>query len=153
MEYEIELQEIEPQPVVSIRTTCKPAEIGPILGEILPEVFVYLDRNGIRPVGPPFTRYHGYTEENVDLEGGFPVAKPQPGAGRIESGELPGGTVARTIHLGAYEKLPEAHDALHRWIKEAGKEPVGPQWECYVTDPGKEPDPAKRKTELLWPVK
>lgn len=153
MSYEIELQDVEPQPVLSIKTKCKIAEIGPIINQILPEVYTYLETHGVKPIGPPFTRYHGMVDDDVELECGFPVAESQPGEGRIELGELPGGTVARTMHVGPYEDLPKAHDALDSWIKETGKESAGLQWERYWTDPGKEPDPAKQETELLWPVK
>ena len=47
----------------------------------------------------------------------------------------------------------EAYDALHVWIREQEKEIAGSRWESYLTDPGKEPNPAKWKTELLWPIR
>jgi effector-binding domain-containing protein len=75
-----------------------------------------------------------------------------PGEGRIISGTLPGGPVATTVHLGPYDKLPDAHDALHIWLEEHHKHSAGPQWELYWTDPGLEPDPNKWKTELMWPI-
>ncbi len=152
MAYEIELKETDPQPVVSIRTRCKVAEIGPILGEILPEVFHYLNKLGVSPSGPPFTRYHSYDGTDCEIEIGFPVREPQPEEGRVTAGELPGGHLACTIHVGPYEDLPHAHDAIDAWIRENGRKSRGPQWESYRTDPGEEPDPNKRETELLWPV-
>jgi len=151
--YDIELKDLEPQAMVSIRTRCHAAEIGATLGELLPEVWAYLRKQGVYPSGPPFTRYHGFEDNQVDLEGGMPVSDPMPGEGRIVAGELPGGSVLSTIHMGPYEKLPEAHDALHVWIRENNMETAGPQWEFYWTDPGQEPNPKKRKTELIWPVK
>jgi len=153
MPYEITVKEPDPQPMVSVRANCMVAEIGPSLAEILPEVFSYLDKLGVKPSGPPFTRYHSYDGTNCEIESGFPVAEPQPSEGRITAGELPGGELVSTIHVGPYEDLPKAHDALDEWIKENGKKSRGPQWESYVTDPGEEPDPAKRQTVLLWPVK
>jgi effector-binding domain-containing protein len=124
-----------------------------VLQEILPEVWKYLQRSGVEPSGPPFTRYHGFKDDQVDLEGGMPVAKPVDGEGRVVPGELPGGMVVTTVHYGPYEKLPEAHDALHVWLRGQDKETNGPQWEFYWTDPGVEPDPYKRKTELVWPIR
>jgi effector-binding domain-containing protein len=153
MSYEIIVKEVDAQPIVSIRTRCHAAVIGSTLAEILPEVFSYLRENDVWPSGPPFTRYHGFTETEVEIEGGMPVASPLAGAGRIVAGELPGGRVATTIHTGPYEKLPEAHDALHIWMREKKVDPAGAQWEHYLTDPGKEPDPHKRQTELVWPIK
>jgi len=153
MVYEIEVKDVESQPMVSIRTQCHAAEIGATLNEILPEVWAYLRKNDVNPAGPPFTRYHGFDDNKVDIESGMPVVRSLPGEGRISSGELPAGTVASTMHVGPYEKLPEAHDALHVWMREQKRESAGPQWEFYWTDPGMEPNPSKRKTELLWPIK
>ncbi len=152
MQDNMEDKELGPQPILSVRTKCKVAEIGPVLKEILPEVFYHLDKRGVRPNGPPFTRYHSYDGTDCEIEAGFPVADPQPAEGRITAGELPGGEVASTVHLGPYEMLPQAHDALDDWIKQAGKKSRGSQWEMYWTDPGEEPDPWKRKTELVWPI-
>jgi AraC family transcriptional regulator len=152
MPYDIEEKKLDPQPILSIRTSCRVAEIGPILKEILPEVYHRLNELGVQPSGPPFTRYHSFDGTNCDLEAGFPVADPQPAEGRVEAGELPGGTVISTIHKGPYEQLPQAHDALDEWLRDSGKKSRGAQWESYVTDPGTEPDPANRRTELIWPI-
>ena len=97
MSYEIEVKELKPQPMLSIRKKCKVAEIGPTLKEILPKVFYHLDKNGVKPSGPPFTRYHSYDGTNCEIEAGFPVPKPQPGQGQIAAGELPGGPLASTV--------------------------------------------------------
>jgi effector-binding domain-containing protein len=153
MSYEVEVRKVPEQHVVSIRTQCHVAELGAILSEILPEVWRYIRQSGVSPTGPPFTRYHGFAEDRVDIEGGMPVPSALPGEGRITAGTLPAGEVATTIHVGPYDKLPHAHDALHQWIEEHKKNSAGPQWEVYWTDPGREPDPAKWKTELMWPVK
>lgn len=138
---------------MAIRTTCRAVEIGGILREILPEVWGYVESHELKPVGPPFTRFYSYVDGVVDLEGGIPVENTADGEGRVKPSELPGGTVATTIHTGPYEKLPEAHDALHGWMREHKKESAGSQWEFYITDPGEEPDPARWKTELIWPIR
>ena len=151
--YTVEVKKVTEQHVVSIRTQCHVAELGAILSEILPEVWRYIRKNGIAPSGPPFTRYHGFENDRVDIEGGLPVPKELPSEGRINAGLLPGGEVASTVHLGPYDKLPDAHDALHVWLEKNRKDSAGPQWEMYLTDPGLEPDPSKWKTELMWPIK
>lgn len=152
MQYKIEVKELEPQAMMSIRTECKVAEIGPTLQDILPEVFYYLDKLGVRPSGPPFTRYHSFDGTDCEIEAGFPVSEPQPEDGRVTAGQLPGGEIVSTVHVGPYEMLPQAHDALDEWMRENGKRSRGPQWEMYWTDPGEEADPWKRKTELMWPI-
>ena len=152
MSYQVEIRTVPSQHVLSIRAQCHVAELGAMLSEILPEVWRYIRKNGVAPSGPPFTRYHGFDNDRVDIEGGLPVPTPLAGEGRIVAGTLPGGPVATTVHLGPYDRLPDAHDALHVWIHEHNKNSAGPQWELYWTDPGLEPDPNKWKTELMWPI-
>ena len=60
--------------------------------------------------------------------------------------------MAATLHVGAYDKLPEAHGAIQQWVEEQGLKTAGAPWESYVTDPGEEPDPKDWKTEVFWPV-
>jgi effector-binding domain-containing protein len=53
---------------------------------------------------------------------------------QVESGgnsATPAGTVASTIHMGAYDQLKGAHDAIHRWVRENGKRIAGQSWEVY----------------------
>ena len=101
---------------MSIRTQCHVAELGAMLSEILPEVWRYIRKSGVAPSGPPFTRYHGFDNDRVDIEGGLPVPTPLPGEVASSPGSLPGGPVATTVHLGPYDRLPDAHDALHVWL-------------------------------------
>lgn len=42
--------------------------------------------------------------------------------------------------------------AFEAWIKDQGRQCVGPAWEVYWTDPGEVPDPADWNFELLWPI-
>jgi hypothetical protein len=38
------------------------------------------------------------------------------------------------------------------YLDEHGLERRGAPWEEYWTDPGMEPDPAKWRTKLVWPI-
>jgi effector-binding domain-containing protein len=33
-----------------------------------------------------------------------------------------------------------------------GRRPASTMWEVYLTDPEEEPDPARWRTEVYWPV-
>jgi AraC family transcriptional regulator len=102
--------------------------------------------------GPPFSRYHAFGESEVDVEAGFPVAKPITEKGRIKNGELPAGKVVQGWHVGSYEKLSEAHEALRAHLAAKGLKARGGPWEVYWTDPGMVPDPAKWRTQLFAPI-
>jgi AraC family transcriptional regulator len=143
-----------PQSVLFIRRKTKASEIAKTLGEILPKVFAHAQAAGIPLAGPPYVRYVTVGRGLMTLEGGMPVAAPARGEGEIEAGELPGGLVATTTHVGPYEGLQETHAALEAWI-EAGEHEAaaGGPWEVYITDPGQVPDPREWRTEVYWPLK
>ena len=152
MAHEVETRDIEPQATAGIRATTTPEELGRVLGEILPEVWGYLRDQGTQPAGPPFARYHEYRQDRVELEAGLPVAEPVTGEGRISAGTLPGGKVAATWHVGPYDTLSTAYEALEAWIGDQDRKPVGAPWEVYWTDPGETSDSSEWKTEVLWPI-
>jgi effector-binding domain-containing protein len=152
MTYEVTVRNVDAQPVASVRVTIKPAEIGDTLGGLLAQIRQYLQGQGIAPAGPPFSRSHTYSSEAVDLEAGYPVEQPVDGEGRIAASQLPGGPVAATWHMGPYNKIQRAYDALGAWMAEQDREPSGAPWEVYWTGPGAEPDSAKWKTEIVWPI-
>lgn len=147
--------ELTAQPFASIRMKAKPSEIAQKLAEALPEVARFLAANEAASGNPgfPFTRYHSYSADELDIEAGIAVEKPIAPTGRILAGELPAGRAAVAIHLGKYDDLASTHLVLSRWVAEQGLEADGPAWEVYVTDPGLEPDPAKWRTDVYLPLK
>ncbi len=152
MAHEVGVREVRPQAMVGIRVTTTPAELGQVLGEVLPEAWGYLRDRGIHPAGPPFARYLEYGEDRVDVEAGLPVAEAVAGEGRISAGERPGGEVAFAWHVGSYDTLSAAYEALEAWIGDQGRKPVGAPWEVYWTDPGETSDSSEWKMEVLWPI-
>lgn len=144
-----EIQERTAQPVASIRLKCKPSEISATLGTVLPEVMGHLSASGAKIVGAPFSRYHAFGKDEIDLEAGIPVAKPIEEKGRVKNSELPGGKTVTTWHVGPYEKLTAAHQALRDHLGAQRLEARGGPWEVYWTDPGMVPDPAKWRTQIF----
>jgi effector-binding domain-containing protein len=100
----------------------------------------------------PYSRYHGFEPQKVDMECGAPLGAPAAGEGRIVAGELPGGQVATTWHIGPYDGLSAAYDALMGWAGEQARVPAGGPWEIYHTGPDEVPDPAQWRTELFLPL-
>jgi effector-binding domain-containing protein len=151
--YSIKTTKLKPRPIAAIRVTTPPARLGEAFREVLPEVASYLERVGVSPAGPPFARFFDYTEDEADLEAGFPVNEAVAGEGRVIAGELPGGTGATTVHVGPYEGLQQAHEAMGEWVLANGHDPGGPVWEVYVTGPLDESDAAAWRTEVVWPLR
>ena len=147
---EFELREIAPVPVLYRVASCTHAEIGKTIGELLPDVGRLA---GGAIAGPPFARYTEWTDNGCTIEIGMPVASTMLTANEVLSGQLGGCLAVCSIHMGPYDTLSASHDACMQWIRGQGLQIGGDPWESYVMDPGTEPDSAKWKTEIYWPVK
>lgn len=151
--YEVQQEIRREQLVASTLLLVTPDEIGSSLERALPSIWNYLQDLEIPPAGAPFTRYHDVQEDQVRIEVGMPVPEAFPGDDSVESRLLPGGLTANTWHIGPYDRLKEAYQAIEAWMQDNGYEPGGAPWEVYHTDPGEEPDPANWRTEVVWPIK
>jgi effector-binding domain-containing protein len=70
--------------------------------------------------------------------------------GEVRAGTLPGGRIARLVHVGGFDRLGDSWAALGAWIGAQGFTPSRDLWEVYVTEPSPDMDPAELRTELLW---
>jgi len=147
-----EIQMRRAQPVLSIRTFVKPEEVTRALAKGLAEVMTYLTEAGGRTDGAPFARYHGEKDGLIELETGIPVAERVTGKDRIAAGTLPEGRVAMRWYPGPYTGRAEARAQLGEWIRSRGLTTRGGPWEIFWTDPAREPDPARWRTQIVWPV-
>lgn len=155
MSQSITKREIAPQPVLMVRRRIKPSEVAQTLAEVLGRVFVYAQKHGIPLAGQPLTRYLESGPGLWTIEAGMPIAVPpgEPIADpEIRAGTLPGGPVATTTHVGAYDTLSQTHAAVQQWIEAQGLTPAGAPWEVYTTDPADYPDPKDWKTDIFWPL-
>ena len=70
----------------------------------------------------------------------------------MEPFQLPECEVATTVHLGPYDQLGQAYDALKEGAAAQGRkvEEAGIMWEEYWTGP--EAPPEETRTVVFWPV-
>ena len=153
MEYEVRLKEVAAQPIAAVRMQCAPNEIGKVYGEALGRVFAHIGKAGVAPVGPPLAVYHRYDEEGVDMSVAVPVAGPVSEGDGVTFSELPAGLMGMTVHVGSYQTIGKAWEALTAWMQQHGHEQGDPCYESYLTDPSEEKDPAKYLTEVYCAVK
>lgn len=135
---------------------------------LVPEIYEWLARNGIVPLGGPVYRYRtiGDHEREFDLDVGVPTAGPVTGDGRVHAGILPAGRYAVMIHHGHPDQQVRSHEALQAWVKAqglafalagangtGGDEVWTARCESYLTNPAEEPDLTKWSTELAYLLK
>jgi effector-binding domain-containing protein len=151
--YDVVIKKLEPVKVASIRKTLpSPRAIDGMFAEI----FTYLGKKGIRPLGPPYGIWHDleYKEKDVDTEVAVPVGQPVPAGDGIGPRELPAVSAAAcTIHQGSYEGFSQAYTAVIGWINANGYRVAGPYREIYLRGPGPQPVPPETYvTEIQVPV-
>ncbi len=152
MPYDVSTQEVPEQPILSIRQRLPTADLPGFIGRCYQEMYQHLGELGVETVGPPFVIYHAFGPGDVDAEISVPVAHPVEESGRLTSRVLPAGTVARTLHRGAYDQLGAAYTELTEWVDDHGFEAVGPASERYLTEPGPDVAPADYLTEIDLPI-
>ena len=158
---DVAIEQLDPQPVLSIRATVQIADLVPTMDDRMPALLEYLQQQGAQAAGPLFVRYHTFGETETDIETGLPVVAPVAGEGRIAAGELPGGPAVSTWHLGPHNALGEAYARLADWLQAHERESAGPSWEIYYwidprqpSDPTSEQDPTTTwRIQLVQPFK
>jgi effector-binding domain-containing protein len=151
-DYQIRLREVASQTAVCLGTKTTMDKIGQETGSLYGRIFQYLGSRKINPAGPALVVYPSPPGEEIELEACVPVSEGIIGEGRIEAKELAGGEMASVTHLGSYEGLGRAYEALMKWMAEEGYSPCGPPREVYELGPP-HANPSDYKTEILWPVR
>lgn len=152
MSYKCEVVEQPPQPTLSIRTTTHVKDLPQELGKAYGAIGQYLGQLGEQPTGAPYTAYFNMDMSNLEVEIGFPVSSALPDKDKIQSGEIPGGKIARCLYTGPYNEIEPAYTDLTAWVKENGYEATGVAYEFYLNDPG-EVAPPDLMTQVVFPLK
>jgi effector-binding domain-containing protein len=135
-----------------IHLTVPREEIRNVMGPGIGEVMAALSAQGVTPTGPWFTHHLRMDPSIFDFEICMPVAAPVAAVGRVQAGQAPAETVARTIFHGNYEGLGAAWGEFDAWITANGHTPGADLWECYIAGPDANPDPSSWRTELSRPL-
>ena len=147
MRYETQFVDLQAQPTAVVRGHVSKEGIPDFLGPAFGEVIVLLDKQGLHPTGAPFGRYLPTDDGGFDLTVGFPCSDVVEPVGRVEPSELPGGRVARTMHVGSYDEVGAAYEAVISWLTDEGCVVSGEPWECYLDGP----EVAEPRTEVFVP--
>ncbi len=140
------------QPTAIIHLTIPREEMQKVFGPGIGELMAAITAQGAAPAGAVFTHHLKMSPGIFDFELSVPVTAPIAAAGRVKPGEWPAMKVARTVYHGPYEGLPAAWGEFEDWIAANGHTSAEDLWECYVTNPDSNPDPATWRTELNRPL-
>lgn len=148
---DVQLEDMKEKSVVGIRFRTTGADLPTHLQKAYARVLEYLKAHFAQP-DAAYCIYHDMAAEPWDVEAGFVVHQIVASHDDIQFSTLPGGRMATLWHIGPYHTLNNSWMALDAYIKAHQLRPNKVMWELYTTDPATEPDPAKQRTLLVWPV-
>ncbi len=131
-----------------------------LIPELLPRIFEFAMKNGVRISGMPMLIMHETSKEEAieadskgtaDVEVAVPVTGRVPISGEIRLYTIPGGRMARIVHKGPYETSELSYRKVMEWIAANGLRVKGPIREIYYNNP-QEVKPEEIMTEILVPV-
>ena len=149
MEYTIEQVQLAEQHAAVVRGRVPTEQIAGFLGEAFGEVMGALGAQALTPAGPPFGLYSPPSDDGFEVLAGFPASGTVVATGRVVDWVMPGGAAVQTMHVGAYEDVVAAYQAIEAYLPEHGLVPAGPPWESYLD----EPEVAEPRTIVTWPVR
>jgi len=147
-----QILQVSAQPAAVIHIVIAREKIRTVMEPAMAELQETLARLKIEPTGPMFSHHLRMDPEVFDFEVGLPVSVKIPEQGRVQSGLLPAGKVARSVYRGGYEGLGAAWGDFRDWIAQSGHATAPDLWECYASGPETDPDPLCWCTELYQPL-
>lgn len=150
MEYQVATQTLAAQPIAAVRRSAHSREVGRVWKPALDLVWEFLRRHeGVRADGHNCFLYHhpAHRDAAMDIDFGVQVIRSFEGEGEVISTATPAGEVAMTTHVGSYDNLRSAHDAIHSWRAATGRSFGGYSWEIYGDWNN---DPTKLETQVVY---
>jgi effector-binding domain-containing protein len=151
MEYDIQLEQFAGCPTAVVRRRATLQELGKVVPQACGLVWNVVRSQNIKGAG---RHVAVFLDDVINVEIGVELETPFAGHGDVVGSAIPAGTVATTTHLGPYQRLGEAHEAIHQWCKDQGHTPIRPCWEIYGhwLDEWNN-DPSKIRTDVYYLLK
>jgi effector-binding domain-containing protein len=144
MIYDIQIREVTEQTTAVVRYRARGSELADVVPRGCGEVWAFMRSSGLPRPGRNLALY---LDGEINIEVGVEVFQAFEGNERIICSNTPAGVVATTAHFGPYDRLGEAHAAIHKYCSEHGHVLAGPDWELYGhwTD-----NPAELRTDIFY---
>jgi effector-binding domain-containing protein len=150
MGYAVSVHRVTAQPLAAARDRMPAREIPSRFRHSLDKVWDYLRAHpGLRTDGHNVFLYrHDMNAAGaMTIDFGVQVTRAFEADGDVRCVMTPEGEVASTVHVGAYDGLKRAHDAVHAWIGANDRRVGGWSWEIYGDW---NDDPLKLETQVLY---
>jgi len=150
---DISARTVTPMKLAAVRRHVALGAVGATWKPALDKVWEFLrTQPGLRTDGHNVFLYHhpALRDQPMDVDFGVEVSREFESAGEVYAAETPAGVVAVAVHLGAYDRMKETHDAIHAWRKANNRTFAGKSWEIYGDWSD---DPSKLETTIMYLLK
>jgi len=133
MKYDIVVEPAQTELIAAVRAKVPISGIAQAWKPALDQVWAFLKINAELRPGHNFFLYHHpeHRNEAMNIDFGVQVAFPFEPANQVHCVRTPAGEVARTLHVGPYDRLRDAHDAIHAWCAAQNRRIGQASWEIY----------------------
>ena len=123
----VQFQQLESIPLAVVRRQTSQSELSRVVPELCGLVW-----NTVRAQQAKAGRNVAlYWDGSIRLEIGVELLGPFTEQGEVVRSATPVGPVATATHLGPYNTLGAAHNAIHQWCQSNNRKLAGPSWEIY----------------------
>ena len=139
--------------LAAVRRHVATGGVGAAWKPALDKVWEFLrTQPGLPTDGHNVFLYHhpARSDQPMDVDFGVEVSRAVGSAGEVYATETPAGMVAVAVHLGAYDRMKETHDAIHGWREANNRAFAGKSWEIYSDCSD---DPSKLETTIMYLLK
>jgi effector-binding domain-containing protein len=133
MKYDVSVQLVQPELVAAVRATAMISDIPRAWKPALDQVWAFLKTHDALAAGHNFFLYHHPARRNeaMIIDFGVQVGRRFEPQGAVRCIETPAGEVASTVHVGPYDRLGDAHAAIHDWCAAHHRNIAHASWEIY----------------------
>lgn len=152
MEYDVTFDHEDGRHLAVTAFDARPEDLAEQFGPAFSKVAEHCARHGV-PLGAPAVSCYETRGDTFHVCSGFVVDRPIDAGDGVETMQLPQVDTATTTHLGSYDALGDAYEALRTAAREQGREvdEDAMMWEEYWTGPD---GPVEQwRTVVRWPLR
>jgi effector-binding domain-containing protein len=133
MKYDVVVESAQAEVVAAVRARVPISDFARAWKPALDQVWAFLKTAGELNPGHNLFLYHHPERRNdaMNIDFGDQLARLFEPEGDVRSIETPAGEVARTVHFGPYDRLGDAHNAIHAWCASNNRKIAQASWEIY----------------------
>jgi DNA gyrase inhibitor GyrI len=151
MNYNVQIQQLPGRPSAIVRRRATLQQLSQVVPEACGEVWNVIRAQRVQGA---CRNVVVYLDNEMNLEIGVELDAPLAVICDLIPSKLPAGTVVTTTHLGPYNRLGEAHQAVMRWCNLHGHELSPTSWETYGHWMNEwNQDPSKIRTDVFYLLK